>query len=76
MNVWLKKLKLIKEKDEKVKHERELINRADGLISQLKQISSNESLPAEQKTVFDKHIEELTNFKDAQDFERKLEPRN
>lgn len=61
----IKEAEANKEKDEKVKHERELINRADGLISQLKQISSNESLPAEQKTVFDKHIEELTNFKDA-----------
>lgn len=58
-----------KEKDAKVKHERELVNRADSLISQLKQITSDEKFPAEQKANFEKEIEELTKYKDGGDYE-------
>ncbi|KEZ22053.1 molecular chaperone DnaK [Ureaplasma diversum] len=58
-----------KEKDAKVKHERELVNRADSLISQLKQITNDEKMPAEQKANFEKEIDELTKYKDGGDYE-------
>ena len=57
-----------KEKDAKVKHERELVNRADSLINQLEQVSKTENVPQEQKDVFNKQIEDLTNARDAQDY--------
>lgn len=57
-----------KEKDAKVKHERELVNRADSLINQLEQVVKTENVPQEQKDAFNKQIEELTNARDAQDY--------
>lgn len=58
-----------KEKDAKVKHEREVINRADSIIGQLEQIEKDEKVPAEQKQEFTKHLEELNKYKSTNDIE-------
>ncbi|MCV3743777.1 molecular chaperone DnaK [Ureaplasma sp. ES3154-GEN] len=58
-----------KEKDAKVKKERELINEADALINQLETITKDEKFPAEQKTKFEEEIAALKKYKDSEDFE-------
>lgn len=58
-----------KEKDLKVKKERELVNKADALINQLQQTQNNEQVPQEQKQMLTGFIDDLTKYKDANDFE-------
>ncbi|WP_031488962.1 molecular chaperone DnaK [Ureaplasma canigenitalium] len=58
-----------KEKDEKVKHNREVVNRADALINQLNQVMSDEKFPADKKEEFKKLLDELESLKQANDYE-------
>ncbi|MCV3753803.1 molecular chaperone DnaK [Ureaplasma zalophigenitalium] len=58
-----------KEKDAKIKKEKELVNEADALINQLETITKDEKFPAEQKTKFEEEIASLKKYKDAEDFE-------
>ncbi|MCV3728486.1 molecular chaperone DnaK [Ureaplasma miroungigenitalium] len=58
-----------KEKDAKIKKEKELINEADALINQLETITKDEKFPADQKAKFEEEIASLKKYKDAEDFE-------